>query len=319
MELEAIYEQDFLDCSWGFRPGRSAHGALKALRRGLMEMGGGWLLDVDIERFFDSLDHKQLRGFLDLRVRDGVLRRTIHKWLKAGVLDEGQLYRPDQGTPQGGVISPLLANIYLHEVLDKWFEYEIKPQLKGRGFMIRYADDVVLVFSNEADARRVQELLARRLNEYGLSLHPTKTRLVDFRPKRDSNDRHEGSGFDFLGFTHYWGRTRKSWTVKRKTASSRFSRTLRRLGEELRRNRHRPVAWQHARIVRALTSHDNYYGIWENRWVLRRLRYEVTLVWRKWLSRRSRGKPMQWVRFQRLLKCYPLPPPRLRVVFGGVA
>ena len=319
MELEAVYEQDFLDCSWGFRPGRSAHGALKALRRGLMEMGGGWLLDVDIERFFDSLDHKQLRGFLDLRVRDGVLRRTIHKWLKAGVLDEGQLYRPDQGTPQGGVISPLLANIYLHEVLDKWFEYEIKPQLKGRGFMIRYADDVVLVFSNEADARRVQELLARRLNEYGLSLHPTKTRLVDFRPKRDSNDRHEGSGFDFLGFTHYWGRTRKSWTVKRKTASSRFSRTLRRLGEELRRNRHRPVAWQHARIVRALTGHDNYYGIWENRWVLRRLRYEVTLVWRKWLSRRSRGKPMPWVRFQRLLKCYPLPPPRLRVVFGGVA
>ena len=157
--------------------------------------------------------------------------------------------------------------------------------------MIRYADDVVLVFSNEADARRVQELLARRLNEYGLSLHPTKTRLVDISaPSGDSNDRHEGSGFDFLGFTHYWGRTRKSWTVKRKTASSRFSRTLRRLGEELRRNRHRPVAWQHARIVRALTGHrpitmasgrtGGSCGV---------LRYEVTLVWRKWLSRRSRG------------------------------
>lgn len=320
MVLEAVYEQDFLDCSWGFRPGRSAHGALGALRRNLTEMGGGWVLDVDIERFFDSLDHKLLKDFLDLRVRDGVLRRTIHKWLKAGVLEDGQLQRPKHGTPQGGVISPLLANIYLHEVLDKWFEYEVKPQLQGRGFLIRYADDVVLVLSNETDVHRVQELLARRLGEYGLSLHPTKTRLVEFRPRRKDTDGDEGPrGFDFLGFTHYWSWTRKGWSVKRKTASSRLSRTLRRLSLVLQRHRHRPVAWQHAWLVRAFTGHANYYGFYENRWALRRLRYELTLVWRKWLSRRTRGKPMPWARFQRLLQRYPLPPPRLRVALGGVA
>lgn len=320
MVLEAVYEQDFLDCSWGFRPGRSAHGALNALRRGLTEMGGGWVLDVDIERFFDSLDHKLLKGFLDLRVRDGVLRRTIHKWLKAGVLENGQLQRPKHGTPQGGVISPLLANIYLHEVLDKWFEYEVKPQLSGRGFLIRYADDVVLVLSNEVDARRVQELLARRLGEYGLRLHPTKTRLVEFRPRRDDDDRTTGSnGFDFLGFTHFWSRTRKGWAVKRKTASSRLSRTLRRLRQVLQRHRHQPVAWQHAWLVRALIGHDNYYGLHENRWALRRLRYELTLLWRKWLSRRTRGKPMPWERYQVLLQRYSLPPPRLRFAAWGVA
>jgi group II intron reverse transcriptase/maturase len=209
MLLEAVYEQDFLDCSYGFRPGRSAHDALEALQRNLMEMGGGFVLEVDIKSYFDSLDHRQLRTILDLRVRDGVIRRGIDKWLAAGVWEAERLSRPETGTPQGGVISPLLANIYLHEVLDTWFEAEVRPQLLGRAFLVRYADDVVLVLSNEQDARRVSALLAERFGQYGLSLHPTKTRLLEFRPRRPGQGGEPGSrGFDFLGFTHYWDRTR---------------------------------------------------------------------------------------------------------------
>src|SRR5574340_514968 len=172
MVLEAVYEQDFLDCSYGFRPGRSAHAALKRLQQGLTQMGGGWVLEADIKSYFDSVDHARLRGVLDQRVRDGVLRRSIDKWLAAGVMEEGNLRHPDTGTPQGGVISPLLANIYLHEVLDKWFEQQVRPQVTGRCLLVRYADAFVMVFSNEADARRVRAALEERFSSYGLTLHP---------------------------------------------------------------------------------------------------------------------------------------------------
>jgi len=181
MVLEAVYEQDFLPCSYGFRPGRSAHMALETLWHGLMDMGGGWVLELDIESFFDAVDHVHLRSFLDQRVRDGVLRRSIDKWLKAGVLDEGREVRPQDGTPQGGVISPLLANIYLHHVLDHWFVSEVQPRMKGKAQLIRYADDAVMVFQHESDARRVMAVLAKRFAKYGLRLHPDKTRLIDFR------------------------------------------------------------------------------------------------------------------------------------------
>src|SRR5262245_20046629 len=175
--LEAIYEQDFLPCSFGFRPGRSAHQALEALRNGMMAMHGGWVLEVDIRKFFDTLNHHHLREILGQRVRDGAVLRLLGKWLNAGVLEDGTLSYPDAGTPQGGVISPLLANIYLHTVIDQWFERTIKPRLYGRAFLIRYADDLVMVFACEADARWVQAFLAARLAQYGLTLHPTKTRL----------------------------------------------------------------------------------------------------------------------------------------------
>jgi RNA-directed DNA polymerase len=208
MVLEAVYEQDFLECSYGFRPGRSAHQALEALWKGLTEMGGGVVIDLDIQAFFDSLDRGHLRDMLDQRVRDGVLRRQIDKWLKAGVLEEGAVTYPQAGTPQGGVISPLLANVYLHEVLDRWCEEVVKPRLEGRAFLVRYADDAVMVFSSEKDARRVREVLAKRLAKYGLTLHPQKTRVIDFgRP--GPRQRRGGAGFDMLGFTHYWGRSRK--------------------------------------------------------------------------------------------------------------
>ena len=207
MVLEAVYEQDFHECSYGFRPGRGAHQALEALRHGLMELGGGWVIDLDLEDFFASVDWGQLRSFLDRRVRDGVIRRAIGKWLNAGVMEAGELSYPQRGTPQGGVISPLLSNVYLHEVLDEWFEHEVKPRLRGRAFEVRYADDAVLVFEHEDDARRVMRVLAKRLGKYGLRLHPEKTRMVEFcRPsksKRGGSQRERS--FAMLGFTPLLG------------------------------------------------------------------------------------------------------------------
>jgi RNA-directed DNA polymerase len=176
MALEPIFEQDFRDCSFGFRRKRSAHQALDVVWRGLMRMGGGWVLDLDIQDFFGALDHGHLTMMLRQRVRDGVVLRLIGKWLNAGVMEDGQLRYPDSGSPQGGVISPLLANIYLHEVLDTWFEDQVKPRLSGRAFMIRYADDAVLCFEKEIDARRVLEVIPKRMTRFGLTLHPEETR-----------------------------------------------------------------------------------------------------------------------------------------------
>ena len=181
MLLEAVYEQDFQPCSYGFRPGRSAHQALGALRDEAMRIGGGWVLEVDIRKFFDTLDHSHLRSILHHRVRDGVILRLIGKWLNAGVQQAGRLLYLEEGTPQGGVISPLLANIYLHEVLDVWFARDVVPKLRGKATLVRYADDFVLLFQTEEDARRVWDILPKRFGKYGLTLHPEKTRLVEFR------------------------------------------------------------------------------------------------------------------------------------------
>jgi group II intron reverse transcriptase/maturase len=315
MVLEAVYEQDFLDCSHGYRPGRSAKTALASLDKVLFDGGGGWVLEMDITKFFDSLSHSQLRTILDQRVRDGVLRRTIDKWLSAGVLEGQKLSYPDTGTPQGGVVSPLLANVYLHEVLDRWFEREVKPRLRGPAHLIRFADDAVMVFKLEADARKVMEVLPKRFGKYGLSLHPTKTRLLHFRPRRDDEDppQHDNRGFDFLGFTHFWGKSRKGfWVVQRKTASSRFSRALKRISAWMRRFAHEPVRWQHQQLVAKLRGHDNYYGIAGNWKSLARFRHETARVWRSRLGRRNRNGPMSWRRFRLLLKRYPFPKPEVR-------
>jgi RNA-directed DNA polymerase len=316
MVLEAVYEQDFLDCSYGFRPGRSAHQALNALWKGLMDMGGGWVVEVDIERYFDTIDHGRLRSFLDQRVRDGVIRRAIDKWLKAGVLEGGNIEYPDEGTPQGGVISPLLANIYLHEVLDRWFEREVKPRLHGRAMLVRYADDAVLAFQREDDARRVMAVLEKRMARYGLKLHPEKTRLVEFRRPKDGSPRAPGShprrSFDLLGFTHHWGKSRKGYpVVQRKTASNRFSRALNKIAQWCRWHRHRPVAEQHAQLVLKLRGHYAYYGITGNGYALGRFVHEVERVWRHWLDRRSNHAKMNWERFARLRKRFPMPPVRV--------
>jgi RNA-directed DNA polymerase len=314
MVLEAVYEQDFLDCSYAFRPERSAHQAIRKLWEGLMSMGGGWVLEADIQSFYDDLDRSQLRSFLDQRVRDGVIRRALDKWLKAGVMEGATLSYPATGTPQGGVISPLLSNIYLHEVLDTWFEAVVKPRLQGAAFLIRFADDFVLVFQGESDARRVLEVLPKRFGKYGLSLHPDKTRLVRFeRPSRKAEPgkarpHEEPRSFDFLGFTHFWERSRRgNWVVKRKTASDRITRFLRRINLWCQGNRHAPLDWQHAQLLRKLLGHSGYYGITGNSQALSSVHQRVKLTWRKWLSRRSRKPSMPWKRFKLLLKQYPLP------------
>jgi len=317
MVLEPVYEQVFLDCSYGFRPKRSAHDALEALWKHTMTMKhGSWVLEADIENFFDSVDHRLLREMFSQRVRDGVLVRLIGKWLKAGVMDKGCVYHPETGTPQGGVISPLLANIYLHEVVDVWFEHEVKPRLRGRAHLVRYADDLVMVFEIEADARRVQDVLPKRFGKYGLRLHPEKTRLVRFTkprggPKPPGSDPDHPGSFELLGFRHFWGRSRKgNWVVKRKTAASRFSRALHQIAIWCRVNRHLPIPDQHRILTAKLRGHDAYYGITGNSPALARLRFEVGRLWRKWLSRRSWKAGLNWKAMSAILSRHPLPPPK---------
>lgn len=318
MLLDAVYEQDFLDCSYGFRPGRSAHDALEALWKQSMAMGGCWLLEVDLRKFFDSVDRGHLRDMLRLRVRDGVLLRLIGKWLNAGVAEDGELSYPTTGTPQGGVISPLLANVLLHEVLDKWFEEVVKPRLHGRAFLIRYADDFVIGFSSEVDARRVMDVLGKRFAKYGLSLHPEKTRLIDFRspPRRPRSgagaEPDRSNTFDLLGFTHYWAKSWQGhWAIRRKTASKRLSRAIQAVYDWCRDHRHWPVSKQHAVLCMKLRGHYQYYGVTGNWRSLQGFVRAVERAWRTWLNRRSQHRMMPWVRFVQLLKRYVLPQPRI--------
>jgi RNA-directed DNA polymerase len=311
MLLEPIYEQDFHPGSYGFRPGRSPHQALERLREQLMATHGGWVLEVDISKFFDTLDHAHLRQFVQRRLRDGVLLRLIGKWLNAGVMESGQVSYPESGSPQGGVISPLLANVFLHYVLDEWLGQEVQPRLRGRAYLIRYADDFVIGFTQEHDARRVMAVLPKRFERYGLKLHPDKTRLVRFErpPKQDDGSSGKPGSFDLLGFTHYWARSRKgNWVVKRKTSSKRLSRALRVINQWCREHRHRPLAEQQNALSRKIRGHCAYYGITGNATALARFRYWTVRLWRKWLSRRNRERTMIWERFESLLARYPLPP-----------
>jgi RNA-directed DNA polymerase len=316
MLLEPIYEQDFLDCSFGFRPGRSAHQALRAVRSGIMEGGGRWVLDVDVRKYFASIDHAKLREFLARRVTDGVVRRLIDKWLKAGVLEQGQLHYPEAGTPEGGVVSPILANVFLHYVVDEWFAEEVQPRLRGRSTLVRYCDDFVMLFAYKDDAERVLAVLGKRLGKFGLQLHPDKTRMVDFRFKPSAQ--HEpGDGtlattFNFLGFTHLWGRSRKGKVVMRQqTASDRFARTLAAIKQQCRSMRHWPLRDQHRRLCQMLRGHFAYFGISGNSKRLGYLYHQTRRCWRKWLSRRSQKSYLSWERFGRMLEYLPLPLPKI--------
>ncbi len=315
MLLEPIYEQVFKDCSYGFRPKRSAHQALREIWLAVMARGGRWILDVDIRKFFDSLVPAQLRAFLDRRVTDGVVRRMIDKWLKAGVLEEGQLHYPEAGTPQGGVISPLLANVYLHYVLDEWFTEAVQPRLQGTSTLVRFADDFVMLFRHKEDAQRVREVLGKRLGRYGLQLHPDKTRLVDFRAgqklQHDDEDR-QPTTFVFLGFTHVWGKSRwGKWTVRQLTAKDRFARTLAAIDGQCRRMRHESLREQHRSLCLKLKGHMAYFGITGNYRRLQRLVYAAQRSWRKWLSRRSSDRRVPWAAFKRILVRFPLPRPTI--------
>jgi group II intron reverse transcriptase/maturase len=321
MVLEAVYEQSFLDCSYGFRPERSAHQALRVVQSQTVMMAGRWVLEVDIRNFFGTLDHCQLRNIVRKRVRDGVLLRLIGKWLNAGVMEDGAIEYPESGTPQGGVISPILANIYLHEVLDAWFVQQVAPRLRGRAVLVRYADDAVIIFKSELDALRVAEVLPKRLAKYGLALHPEKTRLVDYRrpdrrpsPSSENGDAYSRPGtFDLLGFTHYWARSQKGyWVVKQKTAAERLRRAIKRVAVWCQRYRHQPVREQWTALRRKLLGHFAYFGITGNYQALHNFSVRVIAMWRKWLSRRSQRAWISIERMKRLLEHYPLPTPRLR-------
>lgn len=316
MVMQAVYEQDFLPCSYGFRPGRSAHQALQAFWQQTMKMGGGWVLEIDIRKFFDTLGHDHLREILQRRIKDGVLLRIIGKWLNAGVQEAGCLAYPNEGSPQGGVISPLLANVYLHEVLDTWFEAEVRPRLKGPAQLIRYADDAVMIFREEQDARKVMAVLPKRFGRYGLTLHPEKTRLVPFkRPERSNppDGDQTSDSFDLLGFTHFWGLSQKgNWVVKQTTASSRFTRGLKALTQWCRLNRHLPFETQWRVLRQKLSGHYEYYGITGNAKRLSQFLFQAKKIWRKWLSRRSQRAYLSWEEFNRMLERCPLPPPRVR-------
>ena len=311
--LSAIYERDFYDFSYGFRPRKGAHQALRDLREGCMTMGGGWVVDADIRGFFDSVNHAVLRDILRHRVNDGGILRLIGKWLQAGVLESGELLHPEMGTPQGGVISPLLANIYLHTVLDEWFVREVQPRLEGKSFLIRYADDFLLVCQRERDAQRVLAVLAKRLAKYGLTLHPDKTRLIRFQKPHEEEPRRDGDGtFEFLGFTHHWARSlRGYWVIKRRTARKALHRSLQALQAWCKENRHLPLPEQHRMLSRKLRGYYAYYGIRGNYKALYLLYRFTQRAWVKWLNRRGSKKHFGWKAFAALESRLPLPTPSI--------
>jgi RNA-directed DNA polymerase len=316
MLLEPIFEQDFMPFSYGFRPKRSAQEALACIWSQCMNQGTEWILEVDIRKYFDTLKKEWLRKFLDRRVRDGVIRCLIGKWLAAGVWEKGQLSYPEDGTPQGGVVSPILSNLYLHEVLDCWYVREVKPRMKGRTFLVRFADDMILGFENKEDAEKVYRVLFKRFGKYGLSLHPEKTRLVPFGPPRKWDDRQPNGPkpgtFDFLGFTHYWGKSRTGrWIIRRKTMRKRFRRGLLAISQWCRENLHKPMLVQVEQLGRKLKGHFGYYGLTGNYLSLQRFRWEAIKIWRRWLARRGDPKGMTWERMNRLLAFYYIPEARV--------
>jgi group II intron reverse transcriptase/maturase len=283
-----------------------------------MAGNNGWIREVDIRKLFDTLDHGRLRDLLRHRIRDGVLLRLIDKWLKVGVMEGGSVSYPTTGSPQGGVISPLLANIYLHYALDQWFDQDVKPRLHGPAWMVRYADDFVMGFSREADARRVVDVLPKRFGKFGLTIHRDKTRLVPFQRPHPRSSGKDGSSagpgtFDFLGFTHYWGRSRRgTWVVKRKTAADRFRRAVQAVSAYCRRHRHDAVGEQHRKLNQKLQGHYAYYGVIGNGCRPDAFRQLVLRIWRYWLNRRNRERTLTWDIMCQLLKHYPLA--RARIV-----
>jgi RNA-directed DNA polymerase len=313
MLLGAIYEQDFQDFSYGFREGRSPHQALNELREQCLGKNIHWIIDADISGFFDSIDHDLLREAIRHRVNDGSILRLIGRWLKAGVSDGGDLTYPEAGSPQGGVISPVVSNIFLHYVLDEWFVREVQPRMKGRCFLLRFADDFVIGCEVEEDARRIMAVLPKRFARFRLTIHPQKTRLMGFRKpaRRETADNGNGT-FDFLGFTHYWTKSRPgTWVLKRRTAKKRARRAKQALWQWCRRNRHQPLKEQYAQLGQKLQGHYPYYSIRGNYRALESGLAFVRKAWRYWLSRRSRESYIPWDKFVRILKAFPLPRPRI--------
>ena len=304
--LNAIYEVDFLGFSYGFRPGRNQHQALDAVAYGMWKKMVKWVLDADLQSFFDTLKHDWLVKFLEHRIADRRVIRLVQKWLNAGVLEDGKRISSEIGTVQGGSVSPLLANIYLHYVLDLWIEQWRKTKAKGDVIVVRFADDFIAGFQHRKEAEQLQEELGERLNQFGLKLHPEKTRLIEFGrfAAQDRHGRGEGKpeSFNFLGFTHSCGTDQRGkFTVIRKTMRQRMLKKLKAVNLELRRRMHEPVDEQ-GRYIRALIrGHLNYYGVPLNSRAIRAFRTLVIRLWKKWLSRRSERGSVTWDRMQRYI------------------
>ena len=318
--LEAMYEQDLLECSYGFRPGRSAHDAVRSLDQIVHRGEVRWIFEADIVSFFDSLDRTELQKRLEVRGADGSLLRLIGKCLHVGVLDGEAYGEPELGTVQGSVLSPLVGNVYLHYVLDLWFETEVKPRLGGKTTLIRYCDDFIIGFEREDDARRVLAVLRKRLGRFGLILHPDKTRLLPFG--RPPQEQHSGKGlatFDFLGFTFYWARSRQGrWGMWCKTQRASLRRAKTAIYDWGRRHRHQPIEAQHAALGQRLRGHYNYFGVSGNFRSVLRVVEATKRAWYKWLCRRSQRKRLNWKRFVALLRQFPLPRPRIVVRIWGI-
>ena len=313
MLMSAIYEQDFYGFSHGFRKEHSAHQAIKELREKCVALNINWIVDADVSKFFDNLDHGLLLEIIRKRINDGGIVRLIGKWLNAGVLEEGKLIYAEQGTPQGGVISPLLANIFLHHVLDKWLENEIRPRLKGRCFLIRYADDFVVGVELESDARRFMAVLPKRFNRFKLTIHPEKTKLVRFHPLQAGEKAGvECRTFDFLGFTHYWAQSLSGrWIIKRKTAAKRLRRAMKSVWQWCRDHRHWNMMEQYRILSAKLYGHYQYYAIRANFKMLEVYYEHVEDCWRRWLGQRSRNGYISGKEYDQIRKRYPLPAPRI--------
>jgi len=313
--LNAIYEQDFLDCSYGFRPGRGQHQALDEVRRVICTRPTEWILEIDITAYFDSIVRKQLMEMIEKRVRDRSVLRLIRKWIQVGVIEEGRLLVSETGTGQGQTISPLLANVYLHHVLDEWFEHEVKPRLRGAAHEIRFADDAVLCFQYKEDAEKVMEVLPKRFAKYGLTHHPEKTRLLEFGRSAEGKAKRSGKKpdtFDFLGYTHVCARSwRGKFTVHVRTMKKRLRRGLKAIAEWCQENRHLPVEEQQKTLNAKLRGHYQYYGRPTNYRSIRRFYREVRHIWRKGLSRRTRGNGMTWEKYAAILRKHPLLLPRI--------
>ncbi len=314
--LSAIYEVDFLGFSYGFRPGRSPHQALDALETAIMSRYVNWVLDADIRKFFDSVNHEWLLRMVAHRIADPRVLRLILQWLRAGVLESGEWRESVEGTPQGSGISPLLANIFLHYILDLWVQQWRKFQARSRVIFVRYCDDFVIGFQYEEDARRLWADLSTRLSKFGLSLHEDKTRLLEFGKFAQGNRLRRGQGrpetFNFLGFTHYCGETRDGrFLVKRKTQRRRMIRKLKQLRVECRRRMHAPVKDQHKWLSSVLRGHYAYYGVPCNFRSIAGFLWEVGKIWFRALQRRSQKSGLNWDRFHDLLRRFPLPKPSI--------
>src|SRR5712692_3838889 len=308
--LNAIYEQDFLECSYGFRPGRGQRQALNEVGRVVCRRPTGWVLEIDIRSYFDSIVRSAMVEMIEKRVNDGSVLRLIQKWIKVGVIEDGKLLVSETGTGQGQPISPLLANIYLHHALDEWFEDVVKPRLKGEAYEIRFADDAILCFQHRGNAEKVMRDLPKRFEKYGLTLHPEKTRLIEFGRHAARNAKKQGKqpeSFDFLGFKHLCARSRKGrFTVHVKTIAKRLGRGLKAVGDWCKRHRHDPVKEQQKTLNAKLRGHYQYYGRPTNYRSIWQFYRRVQRIWKEWLGRRTRGERLTWERFKEILRQFPL-------------